>query len=154
MRINTRTMSNISFQISHLGQKHQKHGLRIFSWFLYNKLIWKNYIYLMGTLFANLYELLMWGSHMVYHEDSIFISYLFDQMWLVGMSLMYISRGKLWEDWKMIRRLAMMEFHLNSISLHLSECCPWCQYSFSYKLKEYWYSWKVLGKLYRVPSCI
>ena len=41
-------------------------GLPIFSWFLYNKYIWKNDIYLMCTLFANHYALLTWGPHMVY----------------------------------------------------------------------------------------
>ena len=44
----------------------------------------KNYIYLMCTLFANLYMLLTWGSHTVYHGD-LHISYLYDQMWLVGV---------------------------------------------------------------------
>ena len=43
---------------------------------------------------------------------------------------MYKSRDKLWKDWKIIRLLAMMEFHLKSISLHLSDCWPWGQYSF------------------------
>ena len=37
--------------------------------------------------------------------------------------------GKLWEDWEIRRLLAMMEFHRKSISLHLSDCWPWCQYS-------------------------
>ena len=43
-----------------------------------------NYIYLMCTLFANLYVLLTLGPHVVFHGDPIYILYLFDQMWLVG----------------------------------------------------------------------
>ena len=37
----------------------------------------------MSTLFANLYMLLTWGPHTVCHKDPIYISYLYDQMWLV-----------------------------------------------------------------------
>ena len=60
-----------------------KYGLPIFSWFLYNKYIWKNYIYLMCTLFANLYVLLTWGPHMVYMETPyIFDIYMIRCGWL------------------------------------------------------------------------
>ena len=38
----------------------------------------------MCTLFANLYVLLTWCPHMVYQGDPIYITYLYDQMWLVG----------------------------------------------------------------------
>ena len=38
------------------------------------------------------------------------------------MVLMYMSWDKLWEDWKITRQLIMMEFHLMSMSLHLSDC--------------------------------
>ena len=40
----------------------------------------------MCTLFANLYMLLTWGPHMVYHEDPIYILHLYNHMWLVGIS--------------------------------------------------------------------
>ena len=39
----------------------------------------------MCTLFANLYVLSTWGPHMIYHGDPIYISYLYGQMWLVGL---------------------------------------------------------------------
>ena len=38
----------------------------------------------------SLYVLLTWDSQMVYHWDIIYISYLCDQMWLVGMLTMYL----------------------------------------------------------------
>ena len=38
----------------------------------------------MCTLFIILSVLLTRGIHMVYHGDPIHISYLYDQMWLVG----------------------------------------------------------------------
>ena len=41
-----------------------------------------------------------------------------------------MSWVKLWEDWKIWGLLAMMKFHRKSISLHLSDCWPWSQYSF------------------------
>ena len=44
----------------------------------------EKFIYLMCTLFENFY-LLTWGPHMVYHGDPIYILYLYDQMWLVGL---------------------------------------------------------------------
>ena len=46
----------------------------------------------------------------------------------IVMLLMYMSWGKLLKYWKIIRLVAMMEFHLKSISLYLSNCSPWCQY--------------------------
>ena len=46
------------------------------------------------------------------------------------MLLMCMSCGKLWEDWKITRQLVMMESHMKSISLHLCDCLPWCQYYF------------------------
>ena len=50
----------------------------------------KNHIYLMRTLFANLYMLLTWGPHSAYGLpwDPIYIPYLYDQMWLVGIFTM------------------------------------------------------------------
>ena len=43
-------------------------------------------MYLMCTLYANLYVLLTRGPHTVYHGDLIYISYLHDEMWLVGIA--------------------------------------------------------------------
>ena len=57
----------------------------------------------------------------------------------IMMLLMYMSWGKLWKDWEIIRLLAMMEFHLKFISLHLSDCWWWCQYSFPVACL-YWYA--------------
>ena len=45
----------------------------------------------MCTLFANLYMLLTWGPHMVYHRDPIYILYLYDQMWLVGVLFYFLE---------------------------------------------------------------
>ena len=46
----------------------------------------------MCTLFANLYVLSMWGPHMVYmgspyglYAVPVYILYLYDQLWLVGL---------------------------------------------------------------------
>ena len=53
--------------------------------FMINK-YWKMHdIYIMCSLFANLYMLLTWGPHTVCHGDPISISYLYSQnlMWLV-----------------------------------------------------------------------
>ena len=62
------------------------YGLPIFSWFLYNKYTKKNDIYLMCTLFANLYVLLMWGPHMVYMGTPyIFDIYMIRCGWLGGL---------------------------------------------------------------------
>ena len=36
----------------------------------------------MCSVFANITVLLTWGPHMVYHGDPIYISYLYDQIWL------------------------------------------------------------------------
>ena len=64
----------------------------------------------------------------------------------ITMLLMYMSWGKLGKDWKIIiKLLAMMGFHLKSISLHLSDCWPWCQYSFPV---VYWLV------SYRIPLCM
>ena len=43
------------------------------------------YIYLMCTFFANLYVLSTWDLLMVYMQVPIYILYLCDQMWLVGL---------------------------------------------------------------------
>ena len=60
-----------------------QYGLPVFSWFLYNKYIWKNDIYLMCALFANLYVLLTWGPHMVYMGTPyIFDIYMIRCGWL------------------------------------------------------------------------
>ena len=60
-----------------------KYGLPIFSWFIYNRHIWKNDIYLMCTLFVNLYVLLTWGPHMVYMGTPyIFDIYIIRCGWL------------------------------------------------------------------------
>ena len=48
----------------------------------------------------------------------------------IMMLLMYMSWGILWKDCKIRRLMAMMEFHLKSISLQLSDCWSWCHYSF------------------------
>ena len=34
--------------------------------------MWKNYIYLMCKLFGNLYMLLTWGPHTVYHGNPVY----------------------------------------------------------------------------------
>ena len=47
----------------------------------------------MCTRLANLFMLLTWGPHMVYHGDPIYILYLYDQMWLVGLSCDAVSDG-------------------------------------------------------------
>ena len=40
----------------------------------------------MCTLFVNLYMLLTWGPHMVYHGVLIYILHLYDPIWLVHMT--------------------------------------------------------------------
>ena len=52
------------------------------------------------------------------------------------MLLMYMNWCELWEDWKIRRLLVTMEFHLKIISLHLSDCWPWCQYFFPVVQKQ------------------
>ena len=39
-------------------------------------------------------------------------------------------KSRLSEDWKIVRLLAMMEFHHKSIRLHPSDCWSWSKYSF------------------------
>ena len=41
-------------------------------------------IFIQNVHFLQIYVLLTTGPNMVYHGDSIYISYLYDQMWLVG----------------------------------------------------------------------
>ena len=78
----------------------------------------KNYIYFMCTPFANLYVLWTWFPHMVYHGDPTYISYLYDQMWLVGQEWYARLTRKLYHRKSLISFLYCLSPHSAGNSNH------------------------------------
>ena len=82
----------------------------MFSWFLYNKYIWKNDIYLMWTLAANLYALLTCGPHMVYMGTPyIFDIYMIGCRWL---GYWYVSNKPCISYWYLSNRSCAAYWYL------------------------------------------